>query len=222
MTIMLPSSARCMSLGRNKKENLTMGILSKIFGSSDKAKDGFAVGDWVNSYSKGVYRIEFIIDEYYDESSHILNNNEVGDKQELRTIVSKRLLNSNFKKSISYESCSEAFISHLNNSQNVELKKVLTEIPTLLKDLENYKIPIRTAVYNSYLQIENRDELNLANQLVGYIKNGKTFLQIENEMKRLDIVKPMNYGNYDFQFFNYDNEYIDKRMIWKDAILKKK
>ena len=41
-------------------------------------------------------------------------------------------------------------------------------------------------------------------------------------MKRLDIVKPMNYGNYDFQFFNYDNEYIDKRRIWKDAILTKK
>ncbi len=59
-----------------------MGLLDKIFGSDDEMKKRFKVGDWVNSYSKGVYRIECIIDEYYDESSPILGDNKIGDKKE--------------------------------------------------------------------------------------------------------------------------------------------
>ena len=60
-------------------------------------------------------------------------------------------------------------------------------------------------------------------QLITFIKNGQTFLDIENEMKRLDILKlrPKNFGNYKFQLFNFDEEYFDKRKIWRDAKLKK-
>ncbi len=200
-----------------------MGLLDKIFGSDDEMKKRFKVGDWVNSYSKGVYRIECIIDEYYDESSPILGDNKIGDKKEHRTIVSKRLLNSKFKKSISYESCSEYYISHLDNSLNLELKKAITENPRLLKKLEDYEIPIRTTVYNSDLQIENEGDLKKVNQLIDFIKNGKTFLQIMTEMGKLDILrlKPKNFGNYKFQLFNFNDEYINKRKIWKDAKLTK-
>ena len=59
--------------------------------------------DWVNSYSKGIYRVEKIIDKFYDESSPILDGNNIGDKMKDRTIISKRLLNSKFKKSINYD-----------------------------------------------------------------------------------------------------------------------
>ncbi len=66
-----------------------MGIIEKIFDSQNKMKKQFKVGDWVNSYSKGIYLIECIIDEYYDESSPILGDNKIGDKKEYRTIVCK-------------------------------------------------------------------------------------------------------------------------------------
>ena len=201
-----------------------MGLLDNIFRVDNKMKKQLKIGDWVNSYSKGIYRIENIIVQYFDESSPLLGENKVGDKIEDRIIVSKRLLNSKYKKSIGYDSCSEYFISHLDSSQNSELQKVLKDNPQILIELDNYKIPTRTTIYNSDLQIDNENDLMKVNQLIDFIKNGKSFLQIEKEMKRLDIfkLKPKHFGNYNFQFFNYDDECQDKRRIWRDAILTKK
>ena len=181
------------------------------------------IGDWVSSYSKGIYRIERIIDRYYEEGS-VLENNKVGDKYQDRIIISKRLLNSKFTKAISYESCSEYFISSLDNEQLLQLKKVLKDNPQLLTELDNYQIPTITTIYNSDLQIDNDNDLKKVEELIDFIKTGKSFIEIENEMKRLDILrlKPKNFGNYGFQLLNFDIEYIDKRQIWRDAELFKK
>ena len=182
------------------------------------------IGDWVNSYSKGIYRVERILDRYYDESDPTLDGNKIGDKYKDRTIVSKRLLNSKFKKSLDYESCSEYFIKHLDEVQSAELEKILAQKPTLLKELDDYKIPTLESIYNSELQIDNENDLQKILQLVEFIKEGKTFLEIQNEMKHLDLLrlKPKYFGNYLFQIFNFDEEYLDKRKIWRDAKLKKK
>ena len=186
-------------------------------------KQEIKIGGWVNSYSKGIYRIEKIIDNFYDESSPVLDGNKIGDKMKDRTIISKRLLNSKFKKSISYESCSDYFVTHLDNQQMTELQKILADNPKFLIELENYQIPTLTAIYNSDLKIDNDTDLQTTLQLISFIKNGKTFLEIQNEMKRLDILrlKPKHFGNYRFQLFNFDEEYFEKRKIWRDAKLTK-
>ena len=186
-------------------------------------KQQIKIGDWVNSYSKGTYRIEKIIEQFYDESSPDLDGNKIGDKENYRLIVSKRLLNSKFKKSISYESCSEYFISNLDSKQISELEKILADNPKLLTELDEYKIPTRITIYNSDLQIDNGADLQTTLKLITFIKNGKTFFEIENEMRRLDILrlKPKNFGNYSFQLFNFNEEVIDKRKIWRDAKLTK-
>ena len=186
-------------------------------------KTEIKIGDWVNSYSKGIYRVEKIIDKFYDESSPILEENKVGDKMKDSTIISKRLLNSKFKKSINYESCSDHFVSHLDKQQMTELQKILADNPKILKELDEYQIPTLTTVYNSDLKIDNDTDLQTTLQLIDFIKGGKTFLEIQNEMKRLDILrlKPKNFGNYKFQLFNFDEEFIDKRKIWRDAKLTK-
>ena len=186
-------------------------------------KQEIKIGDWVNSYSKGIYRVEKIIEQFYDESSPILDGNKIGDKNKDRVIVTKRLLNSKLKKSISYESCSEYFISHLDSKQISELEKILGDNPKLVAELDEYQIPTLTTIYNSELQINNEADLQTTLQLINFIKDGKTFLEIENEMKRLDILrlKPKNFGNYSFQLFNFNEEYIDKRKIWRDAKLTK-
>ena len=186
-------------------------------------KQEIKIGDWVNSYSKGIYRVEKIIDQYYDESDADLDENKIGDKNEDRIIVTKRLLNSKLKKSISYESCSENFISHLDTKQISDLEKTLTDNPKLLTELDEYKIPTLITIYNSDLQIDNDADLQTTVKLINFIKEGKTFLEIQNEMKRLDIfrLQPKNFGNYSFQLFNFDEEYIDKRKIWRDAKLTK-
>ena len=111
----------------------------------------------------------------------------------------------------------------MDSRQISELEKISADNPKLLTELDEYKIPTQTTIYNSDLQIENDADLQTTLHLINFIKNGKTFLEIENEMKRLDILrlKPKNFGNYSFQLFNFDEEYIDKRKIWRDAKLTK-
>jgi len=140
-----------------------------------------------------------------------------------RIIVSKRLLNSKLKKSISYEDCSEYFVSHLDSGQRSILEKLITDNPKWLVDLDAYKIPTLTTVYNSELQIDNDADLRAAMELVEFIAPGRTFLEIQTEMKRLDILrlKPKRFGNYRFQLLNFDHENISKRQIWRDANLEK-
>jgi hypothetical protein len=181
------------------------------------------IGDWVNSYLKGIYRVEKIINQFYDESSSILEGTKIGDKMKYRTIISKRLLNSKFKKSISYDSCSEYFVSHLDKVQMAELQKILANNPKFLNELDGYQIPTLMTVYNSDLKIENDTDLQTTLQLINFIKEGRTFLEIQHEMKRLDILrlKPKDFGNYEFQLINFDKEYINKRIIWRDAKLTK-
>lgn len=190
----------------------------------DSNNNIFKIGDWVYSYSKGIFRIEKIIDEYFDESEKsILGDNKIGDKKEYRTIISKRFLNSNFKKSISYESCSEFYISKINDKDLIQLNEIIEKNQKYLIELDNYEIPTQTSIYNMELDIEKDDDLKKVHDLIDFIKSGKSFLEIENEMEKIDIKKliPKHFGNYKFQLLNFDNEYQNKRRIWRDASLKK-
>lgn len=179
------------------------------------------IGDWVTSYSKGTYRVEKIYDRFYDETSAFIpEKDNIGDQQE-RMIVSKRFLNSKLEKSLSYESCSEAFISPLTEKERTALNTVLLEKPQLVTELDAYEIPTLTSVFNTELQIDNKNDLELLHKLIVFIKKGKSFLEINTEMKRLDILhlKPELFGNYTFRLLNFNEEYINKRKIWRDVTL---
>ena len=182
----------------------------------DSNNNNFKIGDWVYSYSKGIFRIEKIIDEYFDESEKsILGDNKIGDKKEYRTIISKRCLNSNFKKSISYESCSEFYISKINDKDLIQLNEIIEKNQKYLIELDNYEIPTQTSIYNMELDIEKDDDLKKVHDLIDFIKSGQSFLEIENEMEKLDIKKliPKHFGNYKFQLLNFDNEYQNGNVV---------
>ncbi|WP_350287217.1 hypothetical protein [uncultured Croceitalea sp.] len=182
------------------------------------------MGNWVNSYSKGIYRIETIVDQFYDESYPALGENKIGDRIKDRIIVTKRFLNSKFKKSFSYESCSEAFVSKLNNNHYSELQKVIEQYPKLLEEFNEYEIPTRETIYNMELQIDNESDLKKVNGLIDFIKIGKSFLEIQTEMEQTDLLKlkPKYFGNYLFQLINYNDEYLNKKILWRNAKLTKK
>ena len=199
-----------------------MKIFDKLFKKENP--DKLKVGDWVNSYSKGFYRIENIIEQFYDESYPEIGENKIGDIIKDRIIVSKRFLNTKFKKSISYEDCSEFHISKLNKNQQLELEKVIEKNPNLLIELDEYIIPIRQTIYNMDLQIEKETDLSKVNKLIEFVKTGKTFSEIKLEMEKVDILKlkPKHFGNHLFQLINYDDEFLNRKKIWRNAILTKK
>jgi hypothetical protein len=185
-------------------------------------------GDWVRSYSSGIYRIEKIADTYYEHEYELTGTKRVGDAHDDRSIISKRFLNSKFKKAIGYESCSETFVSPLAEDDLAIVLDIIATKPPLFAEFEAYVVPPILCLYNSELQIDVPDDLERVRQLLEFIRTGKTHKEIKAEMKRLDMLRLLpeysgsSFGNYAFQLTNYDSEYRDKQMVWRDATVKEK
>ena len=196
-----------------------MNWLKSLFNTSGDYQ--FKVGDWVNSYNKGIHRIEKIIDEYFDESSN--ETGRIGEMGPNKTIVSKRQLNSKFKKSISYDSCSDFFVSKIDAEQTAALQKFISENPKAMAELEEYEIPEIQEIYNAQLQIDNKEDLKSMLAIAEFVAGGKTYAEISNEIQRrqLERLKPERFGNYFFQLINYNNEYQNRKKIWRKAVLTK-
>jgi hypothetical protein len=180
------------------------------------------VGQWVNSYSKGIFRVEQILDRYYDDYDPMIEpGKKVGDKYDHRIVISKRLLNSKFKKSISYESCSEYFTIPLDKETNQELKRVLKENPDWLKDLNNFEIPEIKSIYNWPVQLKSGPEKNKVKEIRKLIESGRTLKQIHNEIDKRGLEKnfDQNFGNYLLQMTNINHETVDKKYIWRNPEL---
>ncbi len=181
-------------------------------------------GDWIYSYSKGIFRIEEIIERYYEEDTPLLGDNKVGDKMPTRTIISKKFLTATFKKSFGFESCDESCVSKLLKKDRNKLEKLLNLRPELLKEFNEFKIPQRQTVHNTEIQIDNESDLKKMNLLVEFINKGKTYIDIQNEMLKLDLLrlKAEYSGNYLLQYMNYNDELVNKRKVWRDAVIRKK
>ena len=184
-------------------------------------------GDWIRSYTSGIYRIEKIVDTYYEHEYELTGLKQVGDPHDDRCIISKRFLNSKFKKAISYESCSEAFVRPLAEDDLATVLDIIATKPALFEEFDAYTIPPILCLYNSQLKIDKSDDVEVVNQLIEFIKTGKTHKEINAEMERLDMLrlKPEysgnSFGNYAFQLMNYDSEYRDNQMVWRNATIKK-
>ncbi|MBL7844663.1 MAG: hypothetical protein JNK44_12415 [Cyclobacteriaceae bacterium] len=180
------------------------------------------VGQWVNSYSKGIFRIEKILDRYYDEFDPIADpKKKVGDKYDHRIVITKRLLNSKFKKSISYESCSEFFIVPLDKEQKERLQEILKQNPNWLTELNDYLIPDINSIYNWSVQLDSPTEKTKVSEIIKLVEAGLTLRQIHDEIDKRGLTKNFdrNFGNYLFQMTNINHETVDKRYIWRNPKL---
>lgn len=182
------------------------------------------VGDWVTSYSKGIYRVERIITRYYDELDIVDEEDKnIGDEYADKFIISKRLLNSNFKKSLGYDSCSDFFIKPLDKEILKTFKETLKNNPNWLADLDNYQIPPIRSIYNMDLKLKTKNDVKLIKEFMSFIKDGRTYKEIKKEMQKrhLDQYLPDTFGNYILQMINIDNEQKDKRTVWRETDLLK-
>ena len=186
-------------------------------------KHEFKIGDWVKSYSKGIYRIEKIVTNYFEECSIKTQGQEIGDEEQYRTIITKRFLNSTLKKSFSYESCSEFFIHNLTAEENKNLEEFILKNEKLYQEFENYQLPERKAVYNLELQIKDKETLERVKTIKDFTNSGKTYIEIRSKLEELNIddLFPKNFGNYLVQFENINEEKSGKRNVWRNFKISK-
>jgi hypothetical protein len=182
------------------------------------------IGDWVTSYSKGIYRVERIITQYYDELDIVdEEDKKIGDEYPDKFVVSKRFLNSSFKKSLGYDSCSAFFIEPLDKIKLKTLNETIKKNPNWLADLDNYQIPPIQSIYNMDLKLKTKDDVKLIKEFMSFIKEGRTYKELKKEMRKRHLEKyiPDTFGNYILQMINVDNEQKEKRAVWREANLLK-
>lgn len=104
------------------------------------------VGDWVNSYSAGIWRIYRI--------QNVKSVNIHTKECENRTAVfSARFLNSSFKRSFSQEVCNKAFVYPLENAEQEKLNQFILENPKLMEAFNSYKPKPLDSIYNANIVI---------------------------------------------------------------------
>jgi hypothetical protein len=182
------------------------------------------IGDWVTSYLKGLYRVEKIITRYYDELDIVdEEDKKIGDEYPDKFVISKRLLNSNFKKSIGYDSCSDFFIKPLDKRKLKILNDTLRKNPSWVDELDNYQIPPIKSIYNMELKLDSKNDVKLIKEFIPFINDGRTYKEIKKEMRKrqLDKYIPDIFGNYILQLTNIDEERKGIRTVWRKVDLLK-
>src|SRR5687767_8739673 len=117
------------------------------------------IGDWVYSYSKGIYVVERIITRCYDESNIELapKGKQIGDEQDERIVVVKKFLNSVYKKTLGYEMCSEMLIRPLEQEAIKKVNEFIKQNPESYSQFANYNVPPIENLYNLRLNIEQEE-----------------------------------------------------------------
>jgi AraC-like DNA-binding protein len=182
------------------------------------------IGDWVTSYSKGLYRVEKIITRYYDELDiDDEEDKKVGEEYADKLVISKRLLSSNFKKSTGYDSCSDFFVRPLDKEKLKILNDTLKKNPSWLGELDNYQIPPIKTIYNMELKLDSKNDLKLVKEFIPFINEGRTYKEIKREMRKRQLDKFIQdfFGNYILQLTNIDEERKGIRTVSREARLVK-
>lgn len=104
------------------------------------------VGDWVNSYSAGIWRIYRI----QNVKSFNIHTKEFENKT---AVFSARFLNSSFKRSFSQEVCNETFVYPFENAEQEELNQFILENPKLIEAFNSYKPKPLDSIYNANIVV---------------------------------------------------------------------
>ena len=119
------------------------------------------VGDWVRSYSSGIWQIYRIVE-------YKCLNPVTGDEQEKTTVFSKRFLSNSYKRSSKEECCDPLFVARLNSDENAKLDIFISENAELYKKFLAYEPKNIDCVYNARIGIpESRDSATVFGALTG-------------------------------------------------------
>ena len=119
------------------------------------------VGDWVRSYSAGIWQIYRILE-------YKCRNPVTGKEQDKTTIFSKRFVSNTFKRSFKEECCDPSFVEQLNSGEKRELDLFINQNKKLYVMFRDYKPKNIDCIYNARIGIpENRDSSAIAKALYG-------------------------------------------------------
>ena len=119
------------------------------------------VGDWVRSYSAGVWQIYRILE-------YKCRNPVTELEQDKTTIFSKRFVSNAFKRSFKEECCDPSFVVKLNLDEMNELRLFMSQNAKLYEQFQKYEPKSIDSVYNARIGIpQSYDPTAIAKELAG-------------------------------------------------------
>ncbi len=117
------------------------------------------VGDFVHSYTKGIWQIYRII--------KYKNINFQNNKQEKKvTVFLKRFISTSYKKSFSEECCDSSFVYPLSDDEILELNSFIGKNKDLFEQFNNYMPKPIDAILNIKIRKIERVELKQFTELI--------------------------------------------------------
>ena len=176
----------------------------------------FKVGDWVKSYSQGIWRVERVIDNFF-EMRYSFDEPKVKSKRTL--YHSKRLVNDKWKRSFAMEGCSSEFINKLTNEEVEALNRFIADNEKTMKEFERYQRNL-DLVLNLGFSFYDQDKLNfdsIADRLFEG-KNGLTSDDIIRIIRESQLSKYFNRTpqNKTIQFISINTEIRNSEYIFKE------
>jgi hypothetical protein len=152
--------------------------------SSVNKKDGdlmdIKVGDWVRSYSAGIWQVYRIIENYSDFDQ--INN----QLEYCSLIFCKRFLNNSFKRSFKSECCHPVFVDKLESNDLTKLLRFIDKNQDIYKKFADYNPKPVDAIYNaSIIAPEGAGEADLSKELAD--NNEYNILQIIELLKEKNL-----------------------------------
>ena len=113
------------------------------------------VGDWVYSYSAGIWQIYKIL-------NYKCRDPLTGNETDKTTIFSKRFLNKSYKKSFSQETCDPSFIKFLSDKELKKLNDFILQNQKLYNQFTDYAPKTLDCIYNARIGIPKNHDVKEA------------------------------------------------------------
>lgn len=167
------------------------------------------VGNWVYSYTKGIWQITRI-----DEIESIFPDNST----EI-TVHCKRFLNSSYKKSITSESCAPDYIKQLSKKEVEKVNDIIKSKPNWYKEFQDFQDSTSSILNLTFYASDKKQRENLKNAIgkkCSTINEGLTDTQILKILKReLEINSQSSIRNFTAQFISENSEVRNKKLLYK-------
>jgi len=179
----------------------------------------FNIGDWVTSYTAGIWQVYRVVDDYFEISWDLESDKKKSDNP---MIFSKRLCHNNGKRSFSTEVCSRAFVDLLDQD-SLDNVQIILDDEKLNKAFSKYSPkPMNCASGMGFSlpdQFSYERFETIINELFeGKIEEGLTVQEINKALSETEI--------YEFRNTNPQNASImivcdDHEIVNSDLIFRK-
>jgi hypothetical protein len=139
---------------------------------------GLNVGDWVRSYSAGIWQIYRVLEDY--KCLDPLTGNETINS----TIFSKRFVSNSFRKSFKEECCHPSFVTDLKYEEMKKLEIFIVKNSVLYAKFVKYEPKPIASVYNARIGIPTNRSVE---EIARLIPSSESFtaLQISPFLQKL-------------------------------------